>query len=480
MLNLKKLTFKLVLLLFALSSGCKDKIQSLDKNKNSAKTDSQATKNKLKTDNQIAKTKKPKISKNKPNSNLIGISKNQSDKYKNLDKKLLNKAKKTATRINNFSFKLYHELTKIKPQFNSGLQVFKETINLVFSPWSLHMSLSMLAAGAQGETFREIVKVLGIPAKSTSYHEDYKQFNLNLILNSASEKFLLKQSNSIWVEKSCQLKSTFARTLNKNYQSSVSPLDFKTKLEKSRRTINQIVKKQTNGKIAEILAPDSLKQFTKSVLTNAIYLKARWSQKIEKHRSRKRPFYLLNGKKIQVTSMNKEVLVKTYRNKEITAIDLPYENKRFSLLVMMPSLSEFSKVEKKLSTEYLNNIIGSLQKKSFNLYLPKFKIDLKINPRNMLKKMGITSAFGMKADFGKMFSRDNVLVNSIVHKAFIEIDETGTEAAAATVVAISTKGIPMPNTKIVKINRPFFFFLRDRKSGVILFAGRQLNPNNSN
>ncbi|MGM0595905.1 MAG: serpin family protein [Myxococcota bacterium] len=480
MLNRNNTVIQLFLLLSALSSGCKDKLQPTNKNNKPAKTNNQTAKNQLNKDNQPSKPNKSEISEKKPNSNLIGISKKESGKYKELDKKLLNKTKKTATRINNFSFKLYHELIKAKPQIYSGPKVLKKTKNLVFSPWSLHLSLSMLAAGAQGKTLQELNEVLNIPEKSTSYHQNYKRLILNLILNSTSEKFLLKQSNSLWVEKSCQLKSDFARTLSKNFQSSITPLDFKNKLEKSRRTINQFVKKQTNGKITKLLAPGSLKQLTKIVLTNAIYLKAKWNQKFKKEKSGKTQFHLLNGKKIQVTSMNREVFFLMSTNEKITAVDLPYENKRFSLLVVMPPLAEFFKIEKKLSTEYLNKIINELQKKRFNLYLPKFKINFKVNPLAILKKMGIRSAFGMKADFGKMFSANNVFVKSVIHKAFIEINEKGTEAAAATAIALATKGIAKPNPKVVKINRPFFFFLRDRKSGVILFAGRQLNPANSN
>jgi serpin B len=250
-------------------------------------------------------------------------------------------------------------------------------------------------------------------------------------------------------------------------------LDFITSPEESRITINDWVSNQTNNRIRDLLPQGSVNIYTRLVLTNAIYFDAAWKYPFPKDLTRNGTFKLLNNSTVSVPMMSHRAGFSYAQGEGCQAVELPYEGNEISMVILLPDEGNFTAFENALNYDYISDIIGNLQTTDMSLTMPKFRFDSSFSLKQYLAEMGMPLAFSEMADFSGINGNDELTITDMVHKAFIAVDEEGTEAAAASGVVVGI--VSMPQTSVI-IDRPFILLIRDNATGAILFVGRVLNP----
>ncbi|MCE5201784.1 MAG: serpin family protein [Synergistaceae bacterium] len=373
-------------------------------------------------------------------------------------------SKKAAGSVNGFALGLYKNLSE------------KETGNLFFSPYSISAALAASYAGARGSTAAEMENVLYL---DPDIHRSMSA--LISELNSVSDDIAeMDTANAIWPAKQEKLLADYVDTVKNYYGAALIPLNYRASPEKARKTINKWVEKQTHEKIKDLIGVGVLKKDTQMVLTNAVYFRSDWLEKFEAGDSRVMPFWVANDRSIPTLMMNKTSDRINYAKISGTEIaELPYKDGRFSMLVILPDKATGLKsAESNLSLKELDSWIKSMSLKKVSITIPKFKMEQSFELSEALGQMGMPSAFSPdKADFSGMNGKYNMYIGSVIHKAFIEVGEEGTEAAAATaVIMMKTSLQPHGETIIFRADRPFIFMIRDNRSGAILFIGRYAKP----
>ena len=259
------------------------------------------------------------------------------------------------------------------------------------------------------------------------------------------------------------------------YGAGLYKVDFENDTEKTRQTINTWVLKQTNHKIKDLIKPGVLTPLTRLVLTNAIYFYGTWEYKFNKQDTRTEPFAIGPGETVLVPMMSMKGNPRCWENGQLQVLELPYVGKYMSMIVLLPrNTTDFESFEDSLTIENLNNWLAGLHEKKIDIYLPKFEITSEFSLAGVLAAMGMTDAFmPYVADFSGMNGTKDLSISAVVHKAFVAVDEEGTEAAAATGVVMTTTSV----TPEFRADHPFVFLIRDNNSGNILFMGRVTNPN---
>ena len=280
--------------------------------------------------------------------------------------------------------------------------------------------------------------------------------------------------NALWGQNGYSFLPEFLGTLAANYGAGVNLLDFAGNPELSREIINEWVVEQTNDKIRELIPRNVITTATRLVLTNAIYFKAQWLFQFDEMGTADRPFHLIDGEEVTLPMMCQTEHFRIAGGNGYMAVELPYSNGRISMLVIMPDSDCFFEIEDRLGNDFINEIAGNMRDSDIYLSMPKFETVSAFQLNDVLIEMGMESAFGMSADFSGMDGTLSLYIGSVIHKAFISVDEEGTEAAAATAV-IMQKINGGPSIEFL-INRPFIYLIRDRDTGTILFMGRVLNP----
>ncbi len=298
--------------------------------------------------------------------------------------------------------------------------------------------------------------------------------------NNKSEEnkkdFELNITNAIWGEQTYTFLPSYLDLLAENYGAGLHLMDFINEPEKSRLEINQWVSDETKNKINNLLSEGSISSLTRLVLTNAIYFKAKWMSQFEDALTHEGNFTLLDGTIVQVPMMQQTESFGYYSADGYQAITLPYEGNKISMLVLLPDGGRFKEIEDAISNNQIKEIIANTQYTQVNLNLPKFKIETSFGLADILGQMGMPDAFSPGvADFSGMDGTKDLYISAILHKAYIDVDENGTEAAAATAVVVGVTSMPLDPIK-VSIDRPFIFFILDNKSGTVLFMGKVINP----
>jgi serpin B len=345
--------------------------------------------------------------------------------------------------------------------------------NLFFSPLSIQYALSMTLNGSKDETFNSIKEVLAV--SDLNEHEINEAFkSLTEFLLNVDDKVLLTIANSIWFEQKLTATEAFKKAMQVYYNAEVSGLDFKS--PQSVNTINNWVETKTNGLIDKLIneIPDNAVMY----LVNAIYYKALWRYPFEEANTQKAPFYPEDNKEIEVMMMHSEEMAVDYYLNEIThVIDIPYGNGQYSMMVLLPV--EGKKTEdilEVLDKNTLKNWNNSIRPMEAELFMPKYKIEYKALLNEALSDMGMEIAFTDRADFTRLFEEEyGLMISKVIHKAVIEVNEEGTEAAAVTGVEVSLTSMP-PEKPVLTLNRPFIFFIKEKHTGAILFAGKLSNP----
>ncbi len=358
--------------------------------------------------------------------------------------------------------------------------------NIFFSPYSISTLMAMGYAGARGETEKQIANVFYFSLPQDQLHPAFKALNdainrrsnatatpaVSPVASTDPKAFKLSTVNVVWGQEGYKFSPEYLDTLNKNYGGGLKSIDFANKSEESRVTINDWISNQTNDKIKDLLAPGMVNPATRMVLTNAIYFKANWLVPFDEF-SRDRPFYLLDGTEISVPTMHKKEFFNYAENDSYQAAELPYYGGELSMVVLVPKDGHFNEFENSLNEQGLSDIVKSFTSKEIRVLMPKFKFDSSFSLGKTLSDMGMPIAFTGAADFSGMTGQRDFSMSFVVHKSFVAVDEIGTEAAAASAAGYNTASSdPIPFT----VNRPFIFFIRDIKTGTILFLGRVLNP----
>lgn len=373
------------------------------------------------------------------------------------------------------------KVTIANNQFTFDLfkQVFKEDTNIIFSPYSISSTMAMTYGGAQGKTKKEFEQVFHFP-DSLKTHQGYYFLNGNFENLNKQEGLKIKIANGIWKKENFGFKETFISITNNYYNGSVYSL---TSAEK----INDWTKKKTSGKITKLLDESDLVN-VKMVLTNAVYFKGGWDNPFKKSETTQDSFIVNKNKKIAVDMMHKTDQFNYYNDQYMQIIELPYKNKNASMIIVLPKerTFSFSQVIENIDATFIKNLTYNSkeafyfqQKYSFqpnliNLSLPKFSCNSSLELKTVLSNMGMPSAFDIDHANFKGITHEDLCISKVIHKAFIEVNEKGSEAAAATSVTMVTREIKKPIE--VNINRPFLFFIKDSKTNTILFIGAIQNP----
>lgn len=367
---------------------------------------------------------------------------------------------------NQFAFDLYKKLLTLKPQDN-----------IFFSPFSISSALGMTYIGASGNTSSEIAKV---------FHFDLSDNKLNeafyLLLKEIGEKgpgYILNIANALWGDKGYEFLSDFLNTIKTYHGGGFYEVNFRGNPEGSRIKINKWIEEKTKEKIKNLLPPESITPLTRLVITNAIYFKGKWSYPFKEENTRPMTFYAPNKKIENVPMMYQKRDFKYKEEKNFKLLELPYGDKTLSMIIILPLKKDgLPYVESNLSWDNLINIRERAKEIKVNVYIPKFKMERAYSLREPLMALGMKDAFDPKtADFSKMEPKKSLYISKIVHKAYIDVNEEGTEAAGATGVVIALKSISIKKIPEFKADHPFIYMIIHNPTGQILFMGRVIDPN---
>lgn len=355
-------------------------------------------------------------------------------------------------------------------------QLKSEPGNLFLSPFSVSTALGMTALGAKGTTLDEMQKVLQLPADApTAFGAVLK--SLNAEPDAKKRGFTLTTANALWAQQGYPWRPEFKKAAADDFGAGLFEADYKADPEAARAAINAWVEKQTHEKIKDLLAKGHVNPLTRLVLTNAIYFKGNWKEAFKKADTKDAPFATADGKKATVPLMYRDGAYEYAETDTYQMLDLPYVGGRVSMTVILPRKPDgLAAVEKELTGEKLTTALKKLgHEREVLVYLPKFKAESTFRLNEPLKALGMKAAFGRDADFGGMHTGGEHLHISLVrHKAFVDVNEEGTEAAAATAVVI--KGDSGGREKLFRADRPFLYLIRDTETASVLFLGRFSEP----
>ncbi len=349
----------------------------------------------------------------------------------------------------------------------------QEKGNIFFSPYSLSTAMAMTYAGAKGVTQEQIAQVFHFTANNDKFH--IQLGNTIKQINSKSGAVQLKIVNNLWAEKNYPLTKTYPKLMTTAYMAAIKPMDFINKFEESRLSINANILKTTNEKIKDLLPPNSLNTLTRLVLTNAIYFKGDWKVMFKKDLTSDRDFFITPLKSIKCSMMSVKSEFSYYEDSKLKALELPYAGNNFSMVVILPnSNNSLEDITKMFTNDLLADIQRELGKQEVTISIPKFKLSNGYELKQLLTTMGMPQPFSDDADFTGMTTKNNLKISDVYHKAFIDVNEQGTEAAAATAVVVATKSVHRVQSFIA--NRPFLFLIKETPTGTILFMGRVVDP----
>lgn len=349
--------------------------------------------------------------------------------------------------------------------------------NLFFSPFSIFTALAMTWAGARENTAVQMAETLHFTEKPAQFHRAIGDLISQLNAVQKETDVELSIANAIWAQKGYQFLDEFFRIVQQSYQADLKQVDFSSAAESARQAINAWVEQQTNEKIKDLLPPKVLNALTRLVLVNAIYFKGFWDNQFKSRDTREMEFWLLTEVAVKVPMMHQEHQFGYWENDWLQIMEMPYKEESLSLIVLLPKeKTGITDLEQKLNFENMMAWQSRLRKRKVIVFFPKFKIESQFSLAQTLALMGMPDAFDPElADFSAMVGQKELYISAVIHKAFLEVNEEGSEAAAATGVVVGVTSIA-PSPPIFKADHPFVFFIRDNKSQSILFLGRVLNP----
>ena len=381
---------------------------------------------------------------------------------------------------NTFTLDLYKQLVELPA-------VKKSEGNLFFSPYSVSSALAMVWAGAEGKTERQMAETLHFSLLRDQVHNVMKEMQRELNQRAERNGIELRVANALWGQAGYQFQDEFLQLTDKYYGAGLEEVDYIEETEKSRKKINRWVEKKTKGKITDLVKPGVLNPLTNLILTNEIYFKGDWALPFYEKDTTTLPFTwrfpspdsTTQVKKVLVSMMLQTDNFGYLESKDLQVLELPYEGKQLSMLVLLPKAEwgGLEALEKTLTMENLNVWVKGLRKREVRIYLPKFKATSEFSLSGVLKTMGMPDAFSVtNANFSGMNGKRDLHISAVVHKAFVEVNEKGTEAAAATAITVSEASPPPSTPPVFRADHPFLYLIYDNQTGSILFLGRMMKP----
>jgi serpin B len=353
--------------------------------------------------------------------------------------------------------------------------------NLFYSPYSISLALAMTYAGARSETEEQMADALHFTLPQDDLHPAFNALDQELARRGEGAKgkdgqgFRLNIANAIWGQMDYAFLDAFLDVLATNYGAGLRVLDFAGAPEESRVTINDWVSEETEGKIENLIPQGAIDPLTRLVLTNAIYFNAAWAHPFQEEATKEGPFTVLDGGRVMVPMMRQAESFGYARGEGYQAVELPYDGREMSMVILLPDRDGFDAFEDSLDARRVEAIIKTLKYRQVALTMPRFEFDSHFSLNQALVALGMPAAFSGGADFSGMTGNRDLFISDVLHKAFVSVDEEGTEAAAATAVVMKLAVVedePIP----VTIDRSFIFLIRDVRTGAILFVGRVVDP----
>jgi serpin B len=351
--------------------------------------------------------------------------------------------------------------------------------NLIVSPYSISAALAMTYAGARGDTAQQMADTLHFTLPQEELHPAFSALDASLTGRGNQEgQFQLNIANALWGQEGYGFLDEFLDLVNQYYGAGLNLLDFLGDPEGSRETINAWVEDKTEDRIQDLLKPGTITSDTQLVLTNAIYFKASWLFQFEPGDTQDAPFTLLDGTEVTVPMMDHTDYHGYLAGDGFQAVDQWYVGGDTRMIVILPDEGRFAEIEDSLSASMFEDLRSGLQVQQIRLLVPRFEYEADFSLAQTLKDLGMPIAFDDGADFSGMTGQRGLFISDVIHKAFVKVDETGTEAAAATAVIMAeTAAMPDPEEPLeVRLDRPFIYLITDQTTGSILFVGRVLNP----
>lgn len=350
--------------------------------------------------------------------------------------------------------------------------------NLFLSPFSISTALAMTYGGAEGKTAEEMGSVLRFPFGRERLHPAFAAL-MKEVRTGESQDYQLNVANGLWAQRGYAFKEEFKTVVRTNYGAELRELDFAAAAEEARQLINAWVEKQTQGKIVDVIGPHDVTPLTRLVLANAIYFRGRWADPFREQATEDAPFRVTPKQEVTVPMMRRQKEFQYLETGSFQALRLVYKGGNLSMIVFLPrkvdGLPEF---EKSLTTDKLARWLTQLDWREVKVFLPRFRMTSAFTLNEVLSAMGMQQAFDAEAaDFSGMTGGKDLFISLVIHKAFVDVDEKGTEAAAATaLLAPPTAAFRPPPPAVFRADHPFLFLIHDQRSGSILFMGRVTNP----
>jgi serpin B len=356
-------------------------------------------------------------------------------------------------------------------------QLAQTSGNLILSPFSISTALSMLLDGARGQTAAGMAATLSQLHPGSGYHVAVASLAAELTKQANGGGNRLAIANGLWVQQGFPLASEFEHTIRTLYQAPLTSLDFRAHADQARQEINSWTAQHTNDRIPELFAPGSMDATTRLVLTSAIYFYGKWRSPFDPSGTRVEPFQLGGGRTADAKFMHQKADFLYGETPDAQILEMKYQGTPLAFDILLPKTNDgLAELERSIQPDVLSAWFGALTSRKVEAAIPKFRAESGFMLRDILSRMGMADAFGEKADFSGIDGRRDLYLGVVVHKAFVEVSEEGTEAAAATGAAVHFMAMRRQEPTIFRADHPFMFFIRDTTSGVILFEGRLLQP----
>ncbi len=349
--------------------------------------------------------------------------------------------------------------------------------NLFFSPWSLSSALSMTYEGARGQTAEEMHTVLHLSGNESERRQSFSL--LDQRINANDSGYILSTANALWVDEDYSLTAEYRDLVEETYHARSTNLNFQEESETARAVINSWVEERTQGKIIDLIPAGYIHSLTRLVLTNAIFFKGTWKSEFDRELTENEDFFTTEGQPVAVPMMRKigEESGFLYQERgDLQVLQMPYQGENISLLILLPKKRDLVSLERSISAERLAQWRDGLQERQVDVYIPRFKFSAKYFLNENLASMGMPTVFSETADLSGLSARKGVFISDVIHQAYIDVNEEGTLAAAATAVCVAESAVPEEKIPVFRADHPFIFMITDDQTGLILFMGRFSDP----
>ena len=367
--------------------------------------------------------------------------------------------------VNVFGFNMFKQLN------------YENDGNIFFSPYSVFTALAMTYEGAKGVTADEMSSVLSVEQDNESLH--YYMKSLYEFLNNENDDYNISTANALWVKENLQLLDDYLKVIWDYYGGDATDVDFNNPQEAA-GIINQWVENNTNGLIKDLITESAISPLTALILTNAIYFKGVWKVQFDPENTTDKDFEISSGNSVKVSTMNlieTEDVFNYTETDDLQILELPYTGNDLSMIILLPKNNDLSDIIDLIDNDKLSEWKESMSEISLDIYLPKFKVETSYSLKDTLKQLGMEDPFTLSADFSGITGGKDLFISNVVHKAFVEVNEEGTEAAAATAVIMDLTAVNGDSSRIVfDCDHPFMYLIQHKETGTILFLGSISDP----